>query len=49
MSFFESKGQDLKDYFRRLRFYSQIGSKVEILKILELDDGRIVVDYTEMG
>ena len=49
MEFFEeNKGRATKEYFRRLRFYSKIGKKVDILKNIELDNGEIITDPSQI-
>ena len=49
MNFFKSTRRSTKEYFQWLRFYSDIGSQTEILKNLELPDGRVVIDEHEIA
>ena len=43
MKFFKGSSAN-KDYYKRLRFYKEIGRKVEILKNLKLDNGEVIID-----
>ncbi len=49
MERFEHCGRFLKEYFCRLRFYSEIGSKVDILKNLDMGTGELITDSHEIG
>jgi hypothetical protein len=49
MERFQHCDRFLKEYFCRLRFYSEIGSKVDVLKNLDMGSGELITDAHEIG
>ena len=49
MESFEDGSRSSREYFTRLRFYSEIGSKVEILKNLDVITGELITDSHVIG